>query len=678
MGDFLKRPPWPFSQQNLPRTDSPPIAEEEQSFAAPAEGQVTPPGEPIIPPWFLPAKPSVSKSTGAIPKRNTVIPSRLSLKQRGDVAPSPRYQFKNLQLVKSAQRYVPINERAGFSSDLIDTQVMIAVVIDRGETVHLDDPGFEKHDTLPMVVLRGIASQQGQPAPKMQSEISGAASNAALIGVGNITGNVLKYGNNLLIQRGFGAGPYGLYSLGMSMISLFVSVFNLGLDDAMVRYVSIYRAKKRARSLRGLAVFCTLLSGLAGILGALIMLFFAPYLAAIGGKPGVSQLLLLMAPLIPLMSMQSIWSSGMQGFKAFKSRILLQRLLVPGLLTLLLILVLIFFRGNILALVAAGFISTLFSAALNLGFFSGMVSRFSGRGNASYELREWLGFALPNFLTSVVDTVLEATDTLLLATLVTSLAPLGQYAAANKISNFIAMPLLTLNVTFAPTIAELFSKGEKEKLAVMFQVVTKWVISFSLPLCLICMLFSQSILAISGKSFVGAWPLLIALAVGNMMNAGTGPVGYMLLMTGHQKLSFINSIVAVVVNVVLGIFLTTRYGALGTAIATGLALAIVNLMRLLQVRLLLKIHPYRPDAIKPILAGLISTLLIGGLLHLLSVANLFIQLFGKKIPIQLSLVPVFLACYVGLLILFKVSPEDKLVLDKLRSKFGRGKKKKEA
>ena len=73
----------------------------------------------------------------------------------------------------------------------------------------------------------------------MHSEISGAAGDAALIGAGNIAGNVIKYGNNLLIQRGFGPGPYGLYALGMSMVGLFVSVFNLGLDDAMVRYVAI-------------------------------------------------------------------------------------------------------------------------------------------------------------------------------------------------------------------------------------------------------------------------------------------------------------------------------------------------------------------------------------------------------------------------------------------------------
>jgi O-antigen/teichoic acid export membrane protein len=676
MSDHLKQSPWLPSQLNLPQRDpialrEPPTYEEE-----PADTWVTPPPEKVIRPEFLPAH----RAWAETPARNVITP-RISLKPRGSNARVSRNHYGRGHPGEHELFFVSVSERAGLGSDLVDTQEVIAIGFGLGEQESRATSAFAQRETLPLMVLEGIAIQQGKPASAMKSEVTGTAGNAALIGVGNVAGNVIKYGNNLLIQRGFGPGPYGLYSLGMSMVGLFVSVFNLGLDDAMVRYVAIYRTRKKKNLMRGLALFCTLLCGLAGILGAVAMLGLAPSLVVIKNSakaPYVLPLLLLLSPLIPLLSMQAVWSSGLQGFKAFKSRILMQRLLVPGSMTLLLLLVLIFFHGNILAVVAAGFISTIFSAALNLGFFSRMVARFSDRAKPGYEIREWLGFALPNFLTSVIDTVLDATDTILLALLVVSPVPLGQYAAANKLSNFIAMPLLTLNVTFAPTIAELFSKGEKEKLDIMFQVVTKWIISFSLPLCLIFMLFSQPLLSISGKGFVAAWPLLIALSAGNMINAGTGPVGYMLLMTGHQRLSFINSIVAVVVNVVLGYFLTIRYGALGTAVATGLALAIVNLMRLLQVRVLLHIHPYRPDTIKPILAGLISALLTGALLYLMGQAHLSVQLFGKTFSMQLALVPVFLACYVELLILFKISPEDMFVLDKLKAKFGGSKKKKGA
>jgi O-antigen/teichoic acid export membrane protein len=188
------------------------------------------------------------------------------------------------------------------------------------------------------------------------------------------------------------------------------------------------------------------------------------------------------------------------------------------------------------------------------------------------------------------------------------------------------------------------------------------------------MLFSRPLLGLSGAGFVDAWPLLLALGVGNMLNAGTGPVGYMLNMTGHQKLVFLNSLTAITVNIVLGIALTPRYGALGTAIATGLSYGVLNLMRLLQVRLLLKLHPYRWDTLKPIGAGLISALLIGMLLYPLSFIGLRVEVFNKDLPLQLALIPVFLACYAGVLVLFKAGPEDKIVLDKLRKKLVHGKK----
>jgi hypothetical protein len=96
-------------------------------------------------------------------------------------------------------------------------------------------------------------------------------------------------------------------------------------------------------------------------------------------------------------------------------------------------------------------------------------------------------------------------------------------------------------------------------------------------------------------------------------------------------------------------------------------------MRLLQVRVLLKMQPYRWDVIKPLLAWLLSSLFTGMLLYLFNLLHLSaVQLFGFHF--ELCLIPVFLAIYVGLLALFKVSPEDQVVLDMLRRKFLRGKK----
>ncbi len=238
-------------------------------------------------------------------------------------------------------------------------------------------------------------------------------------------------------------------------------------------------------------------------------------------------------------------------------------------------------------------------------------------------------------------------------------------------STFITMPLLSLNNIFAPTIAELHGKGERQKLESMFKVIARWSITFSLPIFLIMVLFSPYLLGLTGAGFVAAWPLVIAFSLGAMINAVTGPVGYMLLMTGYQRLSFLNSIAAVIVNVALGIILTPRYGAMGIAVSTGLAIVVINLLRLLQVRIFLKMHPYRWDVFKPIGAGVISAALAAAFLYLLNHSSfkLHILLGHAILSAQLLLIPIFLAGYVGLLVLFKGGPEDEIVLKSLRHKF---------
>ncbi len=529
-----------------------------------------------------------------------------------------------------------------------------------------DDPDIAKYNTIPMLILKDVAKQQGQPAPVMQSELTGAAGNAAIVGTGTMVGSVLKYGSNLLIQRGFGPSVYGMYSISYALVSLVAAILNLGLDDAMVRYVSMYRAKKKMQALRGLTIFCTIAAGVVGLGGAVFVLFFAPFLANLRHDSRIIPVLQVMSPLVPMLCIQIIWYGGLQGFKAFKWRVLAERIIFPVVMIVVLV-GLLFVWHNIMAIVVATIVGTVASMGFAFRSLIRLLPRGSKPEHKQYEFREWLGFAIPNFMTSIVDMALESTDTLLLAFFAISNEQIGLYMAAIKLSGFIIMPQTSLNSMFAPTIAELHSKGEHDKLAIMFKIVTKWSITLSLPIYFVVTLFSKPLLDISSHEFVEAWPILIAFALGNIINTSTGAVGYLLMMTGHQKVSVFNSLAAVIINAIVGVVLAPMYGAMGVAISTGLAIAVVNLMKLLQVRVFLKIHPYRWDTLKPLGSGIISAALIGGILYFLSLhhVNLFIQL---------SLVPVFLASYVLLIALFKLDQEDRIVVDAFRKKFKRTKK----
>ncbi|MGZ6301133.1 MAG: MATE family efflux transporter [Ktedonobacteraceae bacterium] len=319
-------------------------------------------------------------------------------------------------------------------------------------------------------------------------------------------------------------------------------------------------------------------------------------------------------------------------------------------------------------------LSIMFCTLVSFYFFFRKLNSISQNSAREYDLREWIGFAAPNFLTSIVETVLDAVDTVLLAVFAISNVAIGQYSAAIRIAIFVSMPLQILNTMFSPTIAELYSKGENQKLSAMFKIVTKWALTFSLPLFWIAVLFAKPLLGVSGNGFIPAWPLLIALAIGNLINVSTGSVGYMLVMTGHQKITFLNSLVAIVFNLVLGVILIPRYGAMGVAIATGVALGVLNLMRLLQVYIFLGMTPFRRDTLKPIGAGLLSAVLTAILIYWLSLTNLNLHLLRINLSIELALIPVFVALYMGLLALFRISSEDQIMLDTLRSKLKRSKK----
>ncbi|HZU69716.1 MAG TPA: oligosaccharide flippase family protein [Ktedonobacteraceae bacterium] len=545
------------------------------------------------------------------------------------------------------------------------------------QTFDADDPDLEKLATIPMMVLDGISKQQGTATPVMASEITGAASNASIVGLGNIAGYVFKYANNLLIQRGLHASFFGLYSLSMSVVTLVSSIFDLGMDNAMIRYMAIYRGKKQTHLLRTLTIFCTTLVSITGILGGLLVLFFATPLATLQNKPDIAPFLQYMAPLVPLLCLQTVWLGGLQGLKEFKQRVLIQRFVIP-LSTFLLMLIAILFFRNITGIVIVTFLGVLLTDVINLYFLFRAVSRLTKAGmveNETYQAREWMGFAVPNFLTTIISTVLDSVDTLLLAFYVPA-AAIGQYAAGLKITGFISMPLSTINVIFTPTIAELYAKKEMQKLSAMFKIMTKWSVVLCLPIFGISVIFAAPLLEISGRDFVSGAGILIVLAIGDILTVAGGSGGYMLLMTGHQKVSVFNSLAVVILNVVLGIILTQHYGAFGTAISTSAALIAINAARVVEIQLLLKMHPYRLDMLKPLGAGLISGLFTAILLFLLDKVIASNSFLSTQFPIQLILVPVFLTAYVALLVLFKIDPEDRIIVDRLFKKvpFGKGKR----
>jgi O-antigen/teichoic acid export membrane protein len=71
---------------------------------------------------------------------------------------------------------------------------------------------------------------------------------------------------------------------------------------------------------------------------------------------------------------------------------------------------------------------------------------------------------------------------------------------------------------------------------------------------------------------------LLILLVGQVVNAGCGPVAQLLNMTGYEKYTLRGVGVSTILNVVLNVILIPKYGIAGAAVASALTLVGWNLI----------------------------------------------------------------------------------------------------
>ena len=137
----------------------------------------------------------------------------------------------------------------------------------------------------------------------------------------------------------------------------------------------------------------------------------------------------------------------------------------------------------------------------------------------------------------------------------------------------------------------------------------------------------------------------------------------MILMSGRTKINLVNAVIAAIVNLFLNYLLIPRFGITGAALATGASLIILNILALLEVWVILKIHPYSSKFIKPVIAGLI--------------AFMFYFIISKALAMPVNSLAGFAFSVVSFVFIYilsiwflKLDEDDKIVSDILRSKMG--------
>jgi O-antigen/teichoic acid export membrane protein len=166
---------------------------------------------------------------------------------------------------------------------------------------------------------------------------------------------------------------------------------------------------------------------------------------------------------------------------------------------------------------------------------------------------------------------------LLVVGLLLGATDVGVYAAATKSAYLIGFVLVAVNAVIAPKIAPLYSDSDKQGLQELVKKGTRLAASIALIATIFMIGFSAQILELFGEGFAAARVSLIILSIGQLANAATGPVGYLLNLTGHQRVTALVYSLAALLGVVLAYVLVPTMGFNGAAIGAAMALVFQNL-----------------------------------------------------------------------------------------------------
>ncbi|KXA93131.1 hypothetical protein AKJ65_06630 [candidate division MSBL1 archaeon SCGC-AAA259E19] len=437
--------------------------------------------------------------------------------------------------------------------------------------------------------------------------------------------------SRIFIVRFITPNQYGIYSLGLAITTLLVSLSILGLNHGIPRQISYHRGenKSKVKNLIGSSIGFSILMS---ILSFLFLFLSSNVLATkIFGDPALTTALRVFSFAIPFSILINIFVSIFRGFGKDKPKIYFQNIMRGSIFLLLIGLVIglgLSFIGVIYAYVLSFVVSALVFAVYAIKTQIPINFKVNFINSTSKEL---ILFSIPLLGTSILFQVMDWTDTILLGVFKSS-EIVGLYQGAYPLAKTIPLALGGAGFLFLPILTGLYSDGKRDNSRRIYQISTKWIFYLSLSLFFLLFLFPEMILNfLFGPEYTEASMVLRILSLGFLGRAFFGPNGLSLIAIGESNSVFYGDVGGTITNISLNIALIPYLGIIGAAIASTVSLIARNgyFTKILLQKF--RIHPFSEKYLKQIAISF-SILLFFFILQLL-------------VNVQLWMLPIFLIAY---------------------------------
>ena len=474
--------------------------------------------------------------------------------------------------------------------------------------------------TLNTTTPEPIASSETQ---KFRSQMGQISRQSGMFFLGTMFTAAAGYLFKVYLARALGVEALGIYALGMTIVGFLGLFSGLGLPQSAVRFVASYAATGRGPQLRAFIIWSiALLVGANALAGALVV-FLGPWVAEhFYHTPALSRYLKLFALIMFFGALTTFFGQVLQGYKDVSRRTVITNFVGTPLMMLLTVGLVMLgggLRGYLVAQVlgAAVVVVLLVVTAWRL---SPPTAR-KLRGPVLPLESQVFSFGAVVFGIGMLEFFLAQADKILIG-FYTNAREVGIYAVAMAIVAFVPVALQSVNQIFSPTIADLHSRGEQALLSRLFQTLTKWILGLTLPLATVTILFARPLMRIFGPDFEAGWIVLVIGTCGQLVNCGTGSVGYLLMMSGNQKRLIRIQAVMTGITILLNVVLFLKWGITGAALSSAITNAVSNLWFLREIGNSLGMSPYNRSywrLLPPTLASIAAVLVLrfgpGGVKH---------------------------------------------------------------
>lgn len=438
-----------------------------------------------------------------------------------------------------------------------------------------------------------------------RSILSGAAQNVVGIGCAAIALLVIQ----VLMTRTLGSAGYGIVTILTQ--AAFVASFatRAGMDMAVLRDVAVDAGVGDWPRIKGTVARAAGIAVAVSIAVSVVLIAVAEPISTLFNLDRSEHRWAIEAAVagLPFLALANVWLAATRGLKIMRYTLY------------------IFWAGQNLLWIALTLLLWQISISPTTSILSYTLSWVVAAGAAGLAWRKesrawdtkppgkgWLGklvrYAGPRAPAALCAQLLFWTDLFVLGYFA-SRVEVGVYSAALRAGQVVILFLTSVNLMFGPYVADLYNRGEHARLDDLYKTLTRWIVAATIPVFALIAVTPDGVLGLFGAEFAatGRTALLILIA-GQFANIITGSAGFILIMVGRTGWDLIVYAVSLLFDIGVAIYLTSRYGMEGAAVANALTFTLSNAFRLVLVHRFVGIQPYDARYGRLLLPGAVTAL----------------------------------------------------------------------